>query len=843
MINSYAPFAPEPPSGSSVTGAAGPTSVLNRKVEFLSIHWLRSRWLKLAAGAVLVIGMAVDSTQASAAPGSSRAPSSDVPSTVVPAVVQNAVFSWGEENGGLGTGVSGDSPTPTAVIPYSGLAGKHVTAISTNSSQTCAIASSQLVCWGANPLPLAVGGAVRGLTPTAISVGEDHYCAIFSGKAFCWGLNTYGELGSAPPADSSDYAAEPVPVRTDGVLAGKTVQVISAGRDTTCALADGKPYCWGFGFEGQLGNGGAYDTAHGSYPNSAVPVAVDTSGVLAGKTITDIATGGTGSCALASGQVYCWGDAIMVGSDSYDHGSSVPVAVDTSGVLHGKTVTDLSVGADTVCVVAAGKPYCWGANGSGGLGGGPSGSDSESESHPVAVFATGALAGRTVTEVGVGAGHSCVLASGSVYCWGDNSFGEMGLGTTGGKGFPPEPVYTGGALAGRSITLLAVGNRQTFVTTAQPPAPVVTPGSFVPLTASRVMDTRPGGIPARSSIGVQVLGRGGVPTSGVSAVVANLTAVASRFGGYLSVARDGDPQPRTSTLDFPPKAIVANLSVIPVGADGKIRIFNGSAGITPVLVDVTGYYVGGTATTPGSYVNVSPIRLLDTRPGGMVGTSSAQLTHVQMANIPQSVTVNANVTALSNETAGSLQLTYADQLGLSSVLSFGAHDAVANMVNVTFNEGSGLSLVTQLNSSRSESRTNAILDVNGYFTAGEPYAPGTFTALRPTDVLKPPAGVIAASADVPIQVTGQAGVPTRAVAAVAVHLTVTGSAAPGFLSLTANGAPGPTTSVLNFAARQTVSNTAIVPVGADGKLRLYNFSKGPLTTQVTVTGYYRTGGL
>lgn len=805
---------------------------------------LRSHCAKLAIIAAVALVTTVNWTEASAAvvhPHSS--PSKRALATSEQAVVQNAVFAWGEEEVGLGTGLSGNSPTPTAVIPYSGLAGKQVTAISTSSSQTCAIASGQLVCWGANPIPIAVGGAIRGLTPTAISVGDHHYCGIFSGRAFCWGDNLYGQLGSTTPSGPSGYASEPVAVRTDGVLAGKTIQVISAGNFTTCALADGRPYCWGFGLQGQLGHGGTLD-GHDAYLNSAVPVAVDTSGVLAGKTITDIATGGNGTCALASGQVYCWGDTIMVGSGNYYPGSPVPVAVDTTGVLHGKTVTDLSVGSGTVCVVAAGKPYCWGANGDGGLGRGPTGTTNESESHPVAVLATGALAGKNVTEVHVGAGHSCALASGAVYCWGGNVFGEMGIGTIGGKFYPPEPIYTGGALAGRSITGLAVGDRQTYVTTAQQPAAVVTPGSLKLLTAARLVDTRPGGIPANGSLGIQVLGRAGVPSSNVSAVVANVTAVASTASGYLSVSRDGERKPPTSTLNFPAKKVVANLAVIPVGADGKIRIYNGSAGLTPVLVDLMGYYVGGKATTPGSYVILPPSRLVDTRPAGIQPMSYVNFTHVAIPGVPATgaVAINANLTAISNETAGNLNLTYNGRDGFPAV-AFGAHDVVANSVSLTFGESGNFAIVNKVNDARSRSRTSALLDVNGYFIAGDPYAPGTFSPVRPANLLVSPTGAIARATSLPLQVTGVGGIPSRGVASVVVHVTVTGPAAPGYVSLTANGAGKPTTSVLNFAAQQAVSNTAIVPVGADGNIRVYNSSGGKINVQTIVTGYYRTGGI
>ena len=77
------------------------------------------------------------------------------------------------------------------------------------------------------------------------------------------------------------------------------VTSISAGGAHTCALADGQAYCWGDNTNGQLGNN--------STTQSLVPVAVNTSGVLAGKTVTSISAGNSHTCALADGQAYCWG--------------------------------------------------------------------------------------------------------------------------------------------------------------------------------------------------------------------------------------------------------------------------------------------------------------------------------------------------------------------------------------------------------------------------------------------------------------------------------------------------------------------------------------------------------
>ena len=80
---------------------------------------------------------------------------------------------------------------------------------------------------------------------------------------------------------------------------------ISAGRIHACAVDSGKAYCWGFNDFGQLGDG--------SHAESLAPVAVDTSGVLAGKTLTQISAGGDQSCALDSAGDTRAGDTRAIG--------------------------------------------------------------------------------------------------------------------------------------------------------------------------------------------------------------------------------------------------------------------------------------------------------------------------------------------------------------------------------------------------------------------------------------------------------------------------------------------------------------------------------------------------
>jgi len=123
-------------------------------------------------------------------------------------------------------------------------------------------------------------------TVTAISAGGFHSCAVAEGRAYCWGINSSGQLGNATTTDSS----VPVDVNTTGPLAARTVTSTSAGFIHSCVVAEGRASCWGFNNDGQLGNA--------TTTNSSVPVAVNTTGVLAGKTVTAVTAGHLHSAVL-----------------------------------------------------------------------------------------------------------------------------------------------------------------------------------------------------------------------------------------------------------------------------------------------------------------------------------------------------------------------------------------------------------------------------------------------------------------------------------------------------------------------------------------------------------------
>ena len=106
--------------------------------------------------------------------------------------------------------------------------------------------------------------------------------------------------GTSRPVAAPRAARAGASPRTSQVSASPQVTALSAGGEHACAIESGAAYCWGENYSGELGDG--------NNTNSSVPVAVVTSGVLAGKTLTQITSGYEMTCALDSeGTAYCWG--------------------------------------------------------------------------------------------------------------------------------------------------------------------------------------------------------------------------------------------------------------------------------------------------------------------------------------------------------------------------------------------------------------------------------------------------------------------------------------------------------------------------------------------------------
>ncbi|MDH6134588.1 hypothetical protein P3T37_003992 [Kitasatospora sp. MAA4] len=140
---------------------------------------------------------------------------------------------------------------------------------------------------------------------------------------------------------------------------------------------------------------------------------------------------------------------------------------------------------------------------------------------------------------------------------------------------------------------------------------------YTSLAPNRIVDTRDGtgtGVAAQvdglGSIAAQVAGNGAVPASGVTAVALNVTVTNPRSDGFLTVYPDGQDTPNASNVNYLSGQTIANSVVVPVGADGKIRVHNGGGLGADVIVDVVGYY---SPDSKSAYLPIKPTRLLDTR--------------------------------------------------------------------------------------------------------------------------------------------------------------------------------------------------------------------------------------
>jgi hypothetical protein len=311
--------------------------------------------------------------------------------------------------------------------------------------------------------------------------------------------------------------------------------------------------------------------------------------------------------------------------------------------------------------------------------------------------------------------------------------------------------------------------------------------------------------------------------AGVGGAALNITAIHPEAPGHLRVYPCGMPLPNASTLNYGAgdTVVVPNVAVSGLGAGNGVCIYTAAA--TDLVVDLSGWLVAG------RFVPLAPQRAADTRPGfgvlyppAKVPITAGQTLRVPVAGqygVPTgAAAASLNVTAVAPQGAGHLRVFACDAaLPNASNLNLVSGRTVANAVLSALDATTGEVCVY------AAARTDVVVDVTGYFTAGyTPTAPFRLADTRSGSGVAFPVikQVLRAGTTLEVPVTTAPGVPANA-SAVSLNVTVAPGRGAGHLRVYPCGEALPTASNVNFVGGQTVANAVLVGVGTGGRVCVY----------------------
>jgi alpha-tubulin suppressor-like RCC1 family protein len=255
---------------------------------------------------------------------------------------------------------------------------------------------------------------------TAIGAGAAHSLLVDNGVLYTAGYNQFGQLGNG----TADTSSHPLPMTTSGLISGVTA--VKGGYLFSLAIANGGVYFFGGSLRGEAGNGAA--------PGGEVTVPTLINTLSSG--VTAIAAGEINAVAIKNGALYAWGDdaAGQVGNGATIDGITVPPDVTTPYAVPSMAsgVTSIASGYQHALAVMNGAAYAFGFNNYGQLGINGNTGESVSSAYSTPQPVVGLPAGIPVTSVTAGNNSSMALVQGVVYAWGQNEYGQLGNGTTSG---------------------------------------------------------------------------------------------------------------------------------------------------------------------------------------------------------------------------------------------------------------------------------------------------------------------------------------------------------------------------------------------------------------------------
>jgi hypothetical protein len=383
-----------------------------------------------------------------------------------------------------------------------------------------------------------------------------------------------------------------------------------------------------------------------------------------------------------------------------------------------------------------------------------------------------------------------------------------------------------------------------------PPPPPSGVAAIVPIDPTRYLDTRggptfdgtytaggrlPGGFYAE----VEIAGAFGPVPDGAAGVAVNLTAVDAGAPGHATLfpcpAGDTAEVPKASHVNYRPGQAVANNVVVPLGAGGRLCI--GTHADADFVLDVNGYVPAGSPLglfTPARYLDTRPgAELFDgVSPGGGPVPAESQV-EVQVAGrggVPAGATAAiVSVTAVTPDGPGFVSLyPCSGDPRAASTLNYAPGEVVPNGSIAQLSPTGTLCVWTKASA-------HLLVDVAGYVPAGTT----TLTTRPPARLLdtRTTGFPIAAEQMIEVQITGQAGVPANATAAI-LNAGAVAPDGPGYLTLWPCGVR-PTTSNVNYTAGAVRANNTLTKLSPSGTVCI--FSKAASHVIVDITGWVIAG--
>ncbi|MDQ6906893.1 MAG: hypothetical protein M3176_08695 [Chloroflexota bacterium] len=426
------------------------------------------------------------------------------------------------------------------------------------------------------------------------------------------------------------------------------------------------------------------------------------------------------------------------------------------------------------------------------------------------------------------------------------------------NGYTPDPADTfnplgysavSGAFASVSSNAQVTFNPTGIVATVNPaipnPTPIPTVATFSALSPARVWDSRSGPGPtgqvgAGQSRDITVTDVGGVPATGVTAVVLNVAAVNPSAQTFATVWPTGEAQPLAANLNVPPGDVRANLVVVKVGAGGKVSVFNNSGNVD-FVADVAGWYGPGAGDR---YAPVSPARIWDTRSGpGPTGrieaTGSRNVMVTGLGGVPATgvSAVVLNVAAVNPSARTFITAWPAGEARpLAANLNIPAGDVRANLVYVKVGASGQVSFYNNAGD------VDVVADVAGYFSAtGSQFHIVSPTRIWDTRSGPGPIGQIGSGGSQNLTVTDVAGVPATGATAVVLNVAAVHPSARTFITAWPAGEAQPLAANLNVPAGDVRPNLAVVKIGAGGQTSFYN-NAGSVDLVADLAGWYGPPG-